>query len=658
MKKNQTSIFTSTNNILSAAVNKAISKAQTGINTSAMAPAKTSITGAKPYANVVSPVTSTGNRAGQGGQNAYLISKVANETILLNERQTHEAQLVRQLPKDFPIENWEKMPVKAQLFAIQQSGLSNEDQWTLLNATAPFHVLANASPILTPGASNTGSYEKQQPLKSPASVRPNVTSGASNAGSPERRSAILQALDRFDSLSGVTNTGSSKGQQPRFTGQDADTQRAEQRASRKTTDAYNNLNQTLTDDKIDTSSLSGTGYDIYKSTRISMANDAAQGTLDSSKQKEMIKDAQLGIAPGKTAPTSVQDWKQRVSQADTASKEMFDMLESVRVDTDHLTTEQSYIIEKAERQLRDGIINGALDENGVDELIRSICNKVTSETTPPKGVKYVTIMNTGFKEQPVRQMIPALGTLESSGFNTDALEAVRENSDDPYQRAVYNQAIADYNLAIKNGVAVVGGFQSFYDNALKNAYEYSARKFDFVYTNEKGKKVTGTVAMKDLVDPEDNSFGARIARAALKLYGKERYADVFMTDKDGNPFSKKLDCSKLVYYAIYKANPTFAYSTILGTAAEYQMDNLGKRLDPNNVVWRNDGSEDSLDISLLKTGDLLYWANSKGKVVHTAVYLENGLMVEVWDNTRIVELREFTDYGDGSGSTLVQVNRL
>lgn len=655
MKKNQTSILTSTNIIVSA-VNKAISKAQTGITTAA-SPLKTSNTTAKQSASVRPTTVPAAYSAGRNVVDAQSVSKTLNDARLLNEQKQREVQAVQQLPKDFPIENWEKMPVKAQLFTIQRTGLSKEDQWTLLNATTPFHELANASPILTSEAKNTGGYEKQPVFKSSASVRPNLTSGASNTGSSESRSAFLQALDRFESLSGVSNTGSSKGQQPRFTGQDADTQRAEQRASRKVTDTYYKQNQDLTDNGIDASSLSGTGKDIYESTQIAMANEIVQGTLDSSKQTKMIGDASAGIAPGKTAPTSVQDWKERVSQADTASKEMFDMLESVHVDTDHLTTQQRYIIEKAERQLRDGVINGALDENGVDEMIRSICNKVTSETIPPKGGAYVTLMDTGFKQQPVRQMMPALGTLESSGFDADALAAVKENSDDPYQRAVYNQAIADYNLAIRNGNVAVGDFNSFYSTALKKAYEYSARKFDYEYTNEKGKKVTGTVAMKDLVDPEDDSFGAKIARAALELYGKKRGEDVYMINDEGESFKMKLDCSKLVYYAINKYCPSFA-RYILGKGARYQMINTGEKLNSENIVWQKTEDESMPDENQLLPGDLLYWVNSVGKVVHTAIYLESGLMAEVWDNTRIVELREFTDYGDGSGSTLVQVNRL
>ena len=131
MKKNQPPIFTSTNNILSAAVNKAIAKAQTGVGTSAMAPAKTSITGVKPYTSGTSSATASNNRAGQTAQKVYSVDQTTKQSVLLNEKQVQEATLVRQLPKDFPIQNWEKMPVKAQLFAMQHSGLSKEDQWAI-----------------------------------------------------------------------------------------------------------------------------------------------------------------------------------------------------------------------------------------------------------------------------------------------------------------------------------------------------------------------------------------------------------------------------------------------------------------------------------------------------------------------------------------------
>lgn len=59
----------------------------------------------------------------------------------LTKAQQKEAALVGKLPGDFPIEQWESMNTKAQLKAMQHSGLTDQEQWVLLNATAPLSVL-------------------------------------------------------------------------------------------------------------------------------------------------------------------------------------------------------------------------------------------------------------------------------------------------------------------------------------------------------------------------------------------------------------------------------------------------------------------------------------------------------------------------------------
>lgn len=59
----------------------------------------------------------------------------------LPKAQQIEAALVGKLPGDFPIEQWESMNTKAQLKAMQHSGLTDQEQWVLLNATAPLSVL-------------------------------------------------------------------------------------------------------------------------------------------------------------------------------------------------------------------------------------------------------------------------------------------------------------------------------------------------------------------------------------------------------------------------------------------------------------------------------------------------------------------------------------
>ena len=61
----------------------------------------------------------------------------------LNENQRSDAALVAKLPEDFPIDNWEKLNHNQQRKAMLFSGLDDQEQWQLLNASAPLKVLAD-----------------------------------------------------------------------------------------------------------------------------------------------------------------------------------------------------------------------------------------------------------------------------------------------------------------------------------------------------------------------------------------------------------------------------------------------------------------------------------------------------------------------------------
>ncbi|NLI53206.1 MAG: hypothetical protein GX417_02660 [Clostridiales bacterium] len=65
----------------------------------------------------------------------------------LNNAQIEEAALVKKLPPDFPIEQWDAMPTKAQLLAMRYSGLKEQEQWTLLNASTPLGTLSMLNDI-------------------------------------------------------------------------------------------------------------------------------------------------------------------------------------------------------------------------------------------------------------------------------------------------------------------------------------------------------------------------------------------------------------------------------------------------------------------------------------------------------------------------------
>lgn len=107
----------------------------------------------------------------------------------LTKAQQKEAALVGKLPGDFPIEQWESMNTKAQLKAMQHSGLTDQEQWVLLNATAPLSVLdehnqmrdeiaikAYVTRILTPvsSAAMTQSGQRTQTTDNKPTISPSL----------------------------------------------------------------------------------------------------------------------------------------------------------------------------------------------------------------------------------------------------------------------------------------------------------------------------------------------------------------------------------------------------------------------------------------------------------------------------------------------------
>ena len=63
------------------------------------------------------------------------------EIPALTKEQIAQANLVNKLPRDFPIANWESMSTKQQLQQMKYSGLSAQDQWSLLNSNVPLVAL-------------------------------------------------------------------------------------------------------------------------------------------------------------------------------------------------------------------------------------------------------------------------------------------------------------------------------------------------------------------------------------------------------------------------------------------------------------------------------------------------------------------------------------
>jgi hypothetical protein len=61
----------------------------------------------------------------------------------LSGEQKLDAKIAAKLPESFPVDEWETLTTKQQLKAMQFSGLTNEEQWRLLNASMPLKELAS-----------------------------------------------------------------------------------------------------------------------------------------------------------------------------------------------------------------------------------------------------------------------------------------------------------------------------------------------------------------------------------------------------------------------------------------------------------------------------------------------------------------------------------
>ena len=89
----------------------------------------------------------------------------------LNPTQEQDAALVAKLSPSFPIQEWDSMSTKAQRQAMKFSGLTEQEQWRLLNSSAPLSVLdaANRERIrpATPTVADKGPRIPANPSKTP-----------------------------------------------------------------------------------------------------------------------------------------------------------------------------------------------------------------------------------------------------------------------------------------------------------------------------------------------------------------------------------------------------------------------------------------------------------------------------------------------------------
>lgn len=117
----------------------------------------------------------------------------------LSKNQVEQATLVKKLPNDFPIAHWEQMNTKQQLQAMKYSGLNRQEQWTLLNATAPLSTLNQHNQAQDEVATRSFVERSLAPLVAqiaqPASVKTGTPSTKSSNSTPLQKTPQQRKLD-------------------------------------------------------------------------------------------------------------------------------------------------------------------------------------------------------------------------------------------------------------------------------------------------------------------------------------------------------------------------------------------------------------------------------------------------------------------------------
>jgi len=258
-------------------------------------------------------------------------------------------------------------------------------------------------------------------------------------------------------------------------------------------------------------------------------------------------------------------------------------------------------------------------------------------------------------------MIPELGSIQTDGLSESDMKAIlyygRQYSQDEdqneiyaqqraYKKEVFLEEVEKYNRDLRSGAVKVGEFQEYYDRAMVKIYDNCVKPV-YVKKDANGNKFGESIPIGELISPEDDSFGAEVARAAMQLVGlkyKEAAGQGYYSEM-------LIDCSALVKWAVTEVDQ---YLGVYGVTkkAEYQY------AATNEPVWSVADGE--LNIDNLKPGDTLFWQGGEtGEIKHTAIYIGNELMIEAQNGSvQVVGVREETHDSDGEDSTLIQVNRM
>lgn len=367
-----------------------------------------------------------------------------------------------------------------------------------------------------------------------------------------------------------------------------------------------------------------------------------------------------------------------MARKDDTMDRFYATLSAHHIDRSKLSPEQVEIVEFVERELIKKSVLGTLTENERESIIDKTWKFLYNNTKSANGDPYpvfIDIAKTGGRA-PYDAIINVAPQYDYSGgtfpeqiaMNTDILpdealksifeygrqkstksgEAEKYRQQFDYKNNVYLEEMENYFDALKNGDATPKDRQKYLDRALLKIYETCTKPMP---VKDKRGNNAGTIPIGDLIAPYDDSFGAQVARQAMRLLG------LGYKEQAGQGIYNKMeiDCSRLVNWSVAEVDEDLGINGI-SKSAGYQMAAI------ESTVWPTSNNP-TLENTDMYPGDTLYWRGDEtGKIVHTAIFIGtiNDLpyMIEAGGTVQIVPVRENTTNNNGEDSTLVCVKRM
>ncbi len=528
-----------------------------------------------------------------------------NDAFLQDERMRTEAEIVKKLPKTFPIQEWEKMTTKQQKKAMEFSGLNEKEQWKILNAGAPLNILAQYPTRMY--AMTDGGTSPAAPLGINKTVKENQPPKPTKA---ELVAALIKNTDfLYDWVKGIgVDTGNMTRLQKKII---AD---ALQIIKEKTFDG------TITDAK-------------RRKIAIETGNEIAAKTS----------------TPEKTYKTYLDTSFDSDSQKMQNYKVLYDWMERIGLNTRHLTAAQAKILNDAEKEMMSWADIGLLTDARRKKIVIKAGNEIAAKTSTPEKT-YKTYLDTGFIPKPIPPYSAPSSEVKQKSRMEQVAEAVAKSKYGDYVEDTYKQYHDEFVKALRRGDVTRDDYQDYFDVVEEVVFENTEKPIPIGEVPGEGP-AEETIPIGELISPYDNSFGAQVTREALKLIGV-KYNEPAM---QGLKSKMDIDCSRLVNWAVTEVNPFWGEYGI-GKGARHQ-------IYQSEVIWDSEMGKE-LKSGDLQVGDTLFWRGDEtDKVTHTAIYIgsidDRLLMIESGNGgVHIEEIRMETHNSNGEGSTLVQVNRM